>query len=264
MVNETVNKLDTNKTEKIFLIEASYIKINNRRGVIEAIATSFTNYFQRGGLISVTNRSSIITNPDGTIELKPYDNTAERQGKCVGYGKPIVENRESAPSQPQSCCEGFKEYEALAVKFEDKPTVNIQGYIYTVKAYCYGADGIPSDITGKVFEKDDCISEGEPLLIGGILAPKVLDKCCEGLVECVADSYKSYPQPTGMEVIGINGFSYIVKGYCRKECVKKSNIDTDLLLPKFEPNTSLLTHCYNDSDCCTAREPLCNKKCKSG
>lgn len=220
VINEATNKIDEYKTEKVFLIEASYINVNNRRGVIEAISKAFSKYFQTGGLISVTNKSSIITNPDGTISLQPYDNTAERQGKCVGYGKPIVENRESAPVQPQVCCDGLKEYEALSVKFEEKPTVNIQGYVYTVKAYCYGLDGIPSDIIGKVFEKDDCISEGEPLLIGSILAPKVIQNCCEGLVECIASDYKAFPQPTGSEVISLNGFSYIVKGYCRKECPK--------------------------------------------
>ncbi|MFA5196646.1 MAG: hypothetical protein WC401_12675, partial [Bacteroidales bacterium] len=64
------------------------------------------------------------------------------------------------------------------------------------------------------------------------------DKCCEGLVECISDTYKSFPQPTGTEVISINGFSYIVKGYCRKECAKSSNAGNDLFLPKFDQDFS--------------------------
>ena len=114
----------------------------------------------------------------------------------------------------------------------------------------------------KVFEKEECVSEGEPLLVNTLFAPKVNDQCCEDLVECISGSYKSTPVPTGSEVITINGFSYIVKGYCRKECTKEDSNSGSYLLPLLPKIPEVkIYECYTDKDCCPTSIMLCNKVC---
>jgi eight-cysteine-cluster-containing protein len=109
----------------------------------------------------------------------------------------------------------------------------------------------------KVFKSDECVFEGEPILVNALFAPKVNDKCCEGLQECLLSGFKANGAIASSDsVIELNGFSYIVKGYCRKECSKDdsdngNNDQSGLMKPGLPeiPKLSVIKQCKTDYDC---------------
>ena len=118
----------------------------------------------------------------------------------------------------------------------------------------------------KIFKNNECISEGEPILVNGLFAPKTNDKCCDGLKECLLSGFKSNGSMYSSDsVVELNGFSYIVKGYCRKECSEDVSDSGNknqfgLLIPGLPeiPRLPIAKQCMTDQDC------LSSQKCING
>jgi hypothetical protein len=227
------------------LIEATYIKTYRSKRVVGVISRLFFRNDQTENLDTseLSTDSNNARNNDGSLA----DSILENQKDCVGYGNPIVINTIFAPKISDKCCTGLKEVAATFVPYESK-TVTIGGFEYTIKGYCYNSDGIPDQPI--VFKDNTCISEGEPILGNTLLAPKMPTECCKDLQACssaIGDN----------ESIVLNGYAYVIKGYCRKECPA---IDyTKIKLPFgpefFAPKVSVL-ECTTDRDCCIRKNGI--------
>lgn len=79
----------------------------------------------------------------------------------------------------------------------------------------FGDNKLPD--TDQTFNNDKCVSEGEPIILATLLAPKVNTNCCDGLQQCLSKDTT--------QMVKINGFQYTVLGYCRKECIKDIDLD---------------------------------------
>lgn len=79
----------------------------------------------------------------------------------------------------------------------------------------FGDNKLPD--TDQTFNNDKCVSEGEPIILATLLAPKVSTNCCDGLQQCLSKDTT--------QMVKINGFQYTVLGYCRKECIKDIDLD---------------------------------------
>jgi eight-cysteine-cluster-containing protein len=110
----------------------------------------------------------------------------------------------------------------------------------------------------------DCVGEGEPILEPTLFAPKVNKECCEGLTPCLIDGYNS---------VTIGGLQYIIKGYCREECLEsdyqQNNFERTVpfkdpmkyLLPQFpEQPIKHTKSCVRDSDCSSSQKCI-NGRC---
>ncbi len=242
------------------LMEAKYIKTYKSKNVVGIV----TNLFSFGKSVNLDSSS---LNNYNTVVVKSNDGASadsvlEQRGGCVGYGKPIVINTIFAPKVADVCCGGLKEIQATFVPYENK-IVNIGGFEYTIRGYCYNADGLVNSPI--VFKNDSCISEGEPILGNTLIAPKMPTECCKDLNICgltIGDN----------QSITINGFSYIIKGYCRKECPAVDYTKFQLPFgPEWikKPTVSLL-ECVSDKDCCNKRQGSinlnapCNLRCDKG
>jgi len=144
-------------------------------------------------------------------------------------------------------------------------TGNDDGAIVTGvgKEFGFGDQSIANPYNEVTFKRDNCASEGEPILISTFLAPSKPQECCKD--ENDQEYLQICPIPnTEVQSVTVNGFPYIVKGYCQKTCpkIKTENPFSPLKLPLIPMPTITTTRpkraigdvgfldgCITDNDC---------------